>query len=212
MLSDIKAIVFDLDGTLYINRELGRAINQSACRYIASLRGIDAEAAAAMIKATKRMLASVNGIAAPLSLACMELGGDIRELHRHFAEEIAPEPYLSIDSRVVDLLRGLRTRYDLYVYTNNNSFLSERIMRSIGVTGLFQRVITIEDTWRPKPDLRIVDKIINDIGRKPVECLFVGDRYDIDLRYPADLGAAIFMVTSIEDLLNLNTITIEENI
>jgi putative hydrolase of the HAD superfamily len=133
----------------------------------------------------------------------MALGGDIRELHRRFADEINPEPFLSPDERVVKLLKSLGSRFDLSIYTNNNRPLSARIMMLIGVAGLFRQVSTIEDSWRPKPDSKALEKVYRAIGRKPGECLFIGDRYDIDLRLPAEKGSAVFLATSVEELFPL---------
>ena len=210
MLNDLHGVVFDLDGTLYASAPLGREINLAASRYISELKGMDLVGAAALIRATKKMLSAVSGFDTPLSLACVELGGDLRELHRRFAAEIEPERHLKRDERVVELLRVLRESFDLYIYTNNNRTLTERIMGAIGVRGLFDRVFTIEDYWRPKPDRQTLDAILKEIGRRPTECLFVGDRYDIDLRLPASLGCAVFLAKSAEELLNLIKFTSEE--
>ena len=82
----------------------------------------------------------------------------------------------------------------------------------LGVAGLFRRVFTIEDTWRPKPDRTGLEDIFRGIGRKPAECLFIGDRYDIDLRLPAALGCAVFLVSTTEELFHLCTLMTEENV
>lgn len=208
----LRAIVFDLDGTLYVSNELGREIALSAYRYMASLKGISSKQAEALIRETKGRLSAASGFETPLSLACMELGGDIRELHRRFAAEIAPEPLLKRDERVVELISILSTRFELYLYTNNNRTLSGRIMDAIGVAGLYRRVFTIEDFWRPKPDTEALETVYGEIGRKPAECLFVGDRYDIDLRLPAVAGSAIFLAKSVEELLPLAKIMDERNL
>ena len=50
------------------------------------------------------------------------------------------------------------------------------------------------------------------IGRLPQECLFVGDRYDIDLRLPAEMGCAVFLVSNTEELFALCKLMNEENI
>lgn len=204
MLGELKALVFDLDGTLYVSGELGREISSCACRYIAELKGVSVEEAGRLIREMQKRLCAASGTDSTLSHACMELGGNLRELHRRFADEIAPEPLLSPDERVVKLLLALRSKFDLALYTNNNRSLSARIMEGIGVTGLFRLVVTIEDTWRPKPDRAALDNIYRLLGRKPGECLFIGDRYDIDLRLPASMGSAVFLATSVEELLPLN--------
>ncbi len=211
MLPDVKALIFDLDGTLYVSSDLGRAINDSASGYLAELKGLEVTAAERLISKTKQRLSAASGLDTTLSRACIELGVDIRELHRRFADEIDPFRYLRMDGRVVELLKMLGEWYSLYIYTNNNRSLSERVMTAIGVVGLFQRVFTIEDSWRPKPDRQTLEDILAGIGARPDECLFVGDRYDVDLRLPAAMGSAVFLATSPEELLNLINLTREEN-
>jgi putative hydrolase of the HAD superfamily len=44
------------------------------------------------------------------------------------------------------------------------------------------------------------------MGRMPGECMFIGDRYDVDLRLPAAMGSTVFLSTSVEELLHLNKI------
>ena len=202
----MKALVFDLDGTLYVNRDFGRLVHLCSCRYIAELKGIADAEADGLIRETKIRLAAETGMDTTLSHACTALGGDLKELHRRFADEIRPEPYLSPDERLVRLLKSLGSRFDLSIYTNNNRRLSTRIMELIGVAGLFRRLLTIEDCWQPKPDRQALEMVYRAIARKPGECLFVGDRYDIDLRLPAEMGSTVFLATSVEELFPLEKI------
>jgi putative hydrolase of the HAD superfamily len=204
LLSDLKSLVFDLDGTLYVNNDLGREIHICACRYIGELMERGATEAGELIRETRKRLSAVSGVESSLSQACIELGGDLRELHRRFADEIRPERLLSRDERVIRLLQSLGSRFDLSIYTNNNRILSNRIMELIGVAGLFRQILTIEDSWRPKPDREALEMVYRTIGRMPGECLFVGDRYDIDLRLPAAMGSTVFLAASVEELFPLN--------
>jgi putative hydrolase of the HAD superfamily len=203
VFGELKALVFDLDGTLYVNTDFGRVIHLCSCRYIAELKGIGDAEADERIRETKKRLSAETGMDSTLSHACMALGGDLMELHRRFADEIRPERFLSPDERVVRLLTSLGSKFDLSIYTNNNRRLSKRIMGLIGVAGLFRQVLTIEDSWRPKPDREALEKVYRAIERKPGECLFVGDRYDIDLRLPAEMGSTVFLATSVEELFPL---------
>jgi putative hydrolase of the HAD superfamily len=210
--TDLKAIVFDLDGTLYVNNPLGESIYEVACRYIADLKGVECKAAASLIRATRNMLTAQSSQETSLSLACIELGGDIVQLHRYFAGEVVPEDYLKRDSRLIELLNNLGQRFELYVYTNNNLELAGRIMKQLGIGGLFQHVFSIEDTWRPKPDIQSLQYIYSSIGYEPYECLFVGDRYDIDLKLPASLGSMVFLGSGVDALIPLCKLVIEENL
>lgn len=196
----VRAIVFDLDGTLYVDDRLGEEVHQSACRYVADIRGISpSQARDALLEA--RSCPSDSG--GTLSRAVEALGGTLQELHRHFSEDVHPEILLSPDPRVQRLLERLKERYELHVYTNNNRSLSARIMAQLGIGGYFRKVFTIEDSWRPKPDREVLTGILQTIGRRPEETLFVGDRYRVDLELPQSLGCAILETRTVEELLTL---------
>lgn len=206
----VTTLIFDLDGTLYVNDELGREINLAARRYVAALKNVTSAEAEALLGAARSRLAA-DDQAATLSEAVTELGGDLRDLHSRFAAEIHPEDFLSRDERVVNLLKNLGQEFALYIYTNNNVRLATAITDLLGVTPLFRRIFTIEDTWRPKPDRRTLEHIFRTIGRPAAECLFIGDRHDVDLRLPARMGSPVFVVTTIEELLSLPKFFTKEN-
>ncbi|WP_052263449.1 HAD family hydrolase [Geobacter pickeringii] len=210
-LGGVKAVVFDLDGTLYVSRELGEEIAAVAARYLAERRGITPEEADRLIRETKAELTARTGFRSSLSHATIELGGDLRELHCRFAAEIDPSPFLVRDERVIRFLRDLARRAELILYTNNNRSLAERILAGLGLARAFRRVVTIEESWRPKPDRQTLEEIIGAAGVCPEECLFVGDRYDIDLRLPAELGCQVYLSRSVDELLALHSIMSEEH-
>ena len=207
MSEPLRALLFDLDGTLYVNRELGREIHLSACRTIGALKGVTLSRAELLVKETKERLTTELGYRVSLTRTCTELGADIRELHRRFCQEITPEEFLRQDPRVVELLRRLGRRFELYLYTNNNRCLTERILGLLGLDGLFRRVYSIEDSWRPKPDREVLEEMLREIDCPAAACLFVGDRYDVDLLLPRTVGARVFFSTTVEELLTVETIT-----
>jgi putative hydrolase of the HAD superfamily len=196
----VRAMVFDLDGTLYQNDQLGAQVNLGACCYIADLRGITPEEADTLLLQAR---AGLTGCGRTLSLSVLALGGNLKDLHDRLSLEVHPEALLRPDPRVTELLKRLAGRFELHLYTNNNRKLSSRIMNQIGVAGLFRQVFTIEDYWRPKPDEMVLLGILEAIGRKPSETLFVGDRYEVDLALPEALGCAILETRTVEELLTL---------
>jgi len=202
-MSRATSIIFDLDGTLYSSRELAAEINRVAAEGLALQLGIDPESAKRLLSGAKAALQERTGWEATLSAACLELGCDIRRLHGYLAEQVSPEKYLVRDDRVVEMLERLRRNYRLYLYTNNNRSLTDRIIRSIGVAGLFSEIFSIEDFWRGKPDRLALAKLFAAAGAEPVECIFVGDRYDVDLRLPEEHGCKVWHATNIDELLAL---------
>jgi putative hydrolase of the HAD superfamily len=203
MFTNIRAIVFDLDGTLYVNKGLAEQIHRAACGYIGTMRGISPRDAASLIEEARERLSRESGGEITLTSVCTELGGTVSGFHRAAVRAVHPESFLARDDRLVSLFTTLVEHFDLYIYTNNNRILTNRVVGALGITLFFRDIFTIEYLWKPKPNRSVLKKILTAIGRKPVECLFVGDRYDIDLRMPEEMGCAIFPVSGVHDLLGL---------
>jgi putative hydrolase of the HAD superfamily len=49
--------------------------------------------------------------------------------------------------------------------------------------------------------------MVREIGCLAHECLFVGDRYDVDLMLPREMGAQVVLSTTVDELLKLETMT-----
>lgn len=201
--SKIRGIVFDLDGTLYVCDTFASLIQDAATAYIASIKGISQDMAALLMTATRLRLMEESGTAQTLSAVCTDLGGNIRDLHHYFEENLQPEACLVRDERVIRLLKCLSEQFSLHIYTNNNRPLTTRIISYLGLNGLFQSIYAIDDTWRAKPNEEMLSQVLSENSLLPVEALFVGDRYDIDLRLPEQLGCPVYLSQTLEQLLRL---------
>lgn len=199
----IRGIVFDLDGTLYVCKRFADEIHEVSEVYIAGLKGITLAEAGSLLAVTRQRLTDESGTVQTISAVCRELGGSIQDLHRLFESVLRPEAYLVRDERVIRLLEGLAEKFSLYIYTNNNRILTARIINYLGLDGLFDNIFTIDETWRGKPDEEMVNKVLLDIKLSPNEALFVGDRYDVDLRIPEQLGCPVYLSQCLEQLLRL---------
>jgi putative hydrolase of the HAD superfamily len=201
--SGIRGIVFDLDGTLYVSDPFAATIQEAATGYIAALKGICGEEAALLMSAARSRLSLEQDITPTLSAVCTELGGNVRELHALFETNLKPESYLVRDGRVITLLERLAQRFSLCLYTNNNRVLTARIIGYLGLDRFFRHVFTIDDSWQAKPNDAVLDTLLSEAGLLPHEALFVGDRYDVDLRLPEQRGCPVFLSQSVEQLLRL---------
>src|SRR5665647_1268950 len=114
---EIRGIVFDLDGTLYVCELFAAEIQSASECYIAGVKGISLAEASQMMAAARLRLTQESGCVQTISALCVELGGSIRELHLFFEANLCPEAYLVRDERVAGLLEKLAARFSLYVYT-----------------------------------------------------------------------------------------------
>lgn len=199
----LKAIVFDLDGTLYVSERFDQVVWESAARYAGELLGQAPSAGGQELNAVRQRLTEERGTLQTMAVAIEAMGGTVPELHRRFAEELEPQPFIEPDPRVLPLIEALGQRYTSWLLTNNNRTLTDKILTTLGLEAAFARVITINDTWRPKPDETVLDDLLEALGCQPAEVLFVGDRYDIDLRLPAQRGCPVLLTTTVDDLMAL---------
>lgn len=202
----IKAIVFDLDGTLYVSERFEQVVWESAARYAGDLLGVPAAAGGRQLTDLRQRLTEERGSLQTLAVAIETMGGTVPELHRRFAEELEPHQFIEPDPRVLPLLEALGQRYTSWLLTNNNRTLTGKILDTLGLEAAFERVITINDTWRPKPDESVLEELLADLGHQPTEVLFVGDRYDIDLRLPAARGCPVLLTKTVDELMALSAL------
>lgn len=197
----IKAIVFDLDGTLYVSGAFEQAVWQSVSRYAGELLGIGAIEGGNKLKEKREQLTAQRGTVQTLASAIQEMGGTVKEMHRRFAVELEPELFVEPDPRVAQLLVDLGKVCRCWLLTNNNRVLTDKILSILGISGSFEQVVTIDDTWRPKPDESVLDELFAKLALPPEAVLFVGDRYDIDLRLPERHGSPVLLVHTVDELL-----------
>jgi putative hydrolase of the HAD superfamily len=202
----IRSIVFDLNGTLYVSEGIGSEIEQAACSLISKGRGISHDEGCGLLRHARKQLSAMYGPAPSLSRTCIELGIELREFHDALQQQVHPERHLFPDPLLQALLVSLRERCRLYLYTNNNYFLSWKILTLLGVESFFDKLYPIEFCWRPKPDAEALQLVLADIGGPPESFLFVGDREHIDLLPPAELGIATLLVREIADMQQIHQV------
>ncbi len=203
-LNSVKSIVFDLDGTLYTSDGVAREIHEAGVRVVAETRGLSLEEGRALLDCAKQRLAESIEEEPTLTRTCLELGIEVPDLHRAFRRHVRPERHLEADPVLYALLDSLRDEFDLYIYTNNSLPLSQKILALLGVENLFTRLFTIEFTWTPKPDPETLWRLLEEIGGPPESFLFIGDRHQVDLKVPKEIGIPTLLVNETADLLQIH--------
>ena len=84
---------------------------------------------------TRGILTEETGGVPTLSAVCTRMGGNVRDLHAFFEACLQPEGHLIREERVVVLLERLAQRAPLYLFTNNNRVLTNRIIDILGSEG-----------------------------------------------------------------------------
>jgi putative hydrolase of the HAD superfamily len=165
--------LFDLDDTLHnASHRAFKELNASMTAYIETHLGLATDAAVALrhgywlrYGATLTGLQRHNGVKAA-----------------HFLHEthLLPglDPHLHGHSHDLAALRRLKGRKILM--TNAPRAYAERVLAAIGLLGVFERLICIEDMAcfgqsRPKPDARMFRVVLAALKLRPQRCILVED-------------------------------------
>ncbi len=120
----------------------------------------------------------------------------------------------------IELLDYLTEKgYPLYILSNGFTEVQSRKLESGGIAHYFKRLILSDEIGITKPDRRLFDYALRQIGAEPSEVLIVGDNYDADILGAINAGwsaiyfnrnrlaisgvAPHYMVTSLEEIKNI---------
>jgi len=205
----IKAIIFDLDGTLYKSKRIERKFAEAAHHTLAKHQKLDLDTARELVEQRRTELSRKRGYRIPYTHTLRSFGVPVQFWHEKNAEWFDARHYLKKNHMLITALKTLRKKHRLAVVTNNNRIQAERVLSALGVKSLFSVVQTFTDTGLLKPDPEVFLRIARRFRVKPSQCLSVGDRIDVDLAPAARTGMKTFRVAGprgINRLLRLKTL------
>lgn len=199
----IKAIIFDMDGTLYKNTDIKEQFAKAAYYTLAKSDNIPIGQAQDLIEERRAELKAKSGFPVPYTLTLKSFDIPIKVWHKGNIAFFDPRNFLHKDEKLKASLVKLKKNHRLAVMTNNNRIQTERVIEALELDGLFDRVFTFNSFEILKPELEFFKKAAAELGIEPKTCLYVGDRYDVDLQPAQEIGMQIFEVKGPEDIYDL---------
>jgi phosphoglycolate phosphatase/putative hydrolase of the HAD superfamily len=202
--SRISALVFDMDLTLYTHPEYARLQTDLLVEGFRRKLGMELQEAHREIDAYRQNWAASHG-GRQLSLGAVfaAYGIGIEENIRWREEGFEPGLYLKADPVLRDTLSVLAASFALAVVTNNPVLVARKTLGALGVADLF-KVLTGLDTCRvSKPHRAPFLRTAKDLRLAPEHCVSIGDRYDVDLAPPLEIGMGGILVDGVEDVYKL---------
>jgi HAD superfamily hydrolase (TIGR01549 family) len=199
----IRALIFDMDGTLYRSDGLDRQYADAVDAYIAERLDVSKAEARELFNAKRVALAGQLGRTPTTTGTMQALGFDLEDWTAWRDGFVRPEDFLGRDEGLRAVLTELRKRCRLAVVTNNSSEMARRTLVAIGIEDLFEHVLTIQDLGLVKPHPDIYRGAAERLGVPPGECMSVGDRPAVDLEPAAEAGMQTFLVTGPQDIAKL---------
>lgn len=201
---DLKTIIFDIDSTLYTNEEY--AFEQVDCqvRRFASERGISNDDARKLVADFREKFARENcGKKISLSNTLLSFGVPIQKSVEWRRELLEPKNFLTRDERLQKTLSALSKKFNLICVTNNPVTPAKKTLVALGVESLISDIIGLDTCNVSKPAHEPFLLAAEKCGNRAQECLSVGDRYDLDIAVPLELGMGGVLVEGVEDVYRL---------
>jgi len=199
-----RAIIFDMDSTLYTHPEYAQTQLDLPVMRLAALRGKSFEEMSREIADyRKNWAAAHNGQAISLGNTFTAFGISIEENIRWREELYNPEQYLSRDEKLYAAIKQLSSRFALTVVTNNPVSIAERTLAALGVAEFFCGITGLDTYYVSKPHEAPFKKAVELCKTTAEHCVSVGDRYDIDIALPLELGMGGILVDGVEDVYKL---------
>jgi len=199
-----SAILFDVDSTLYTNPEYARSQIDLPIEKLARMRGISFnQMNDEMNQYRDNWVKEHNGQGISHGNIFKAFGIGISESVKWREELCRPEQYLSKDPRLRSTLERLGDCFALGVVTNNPVSIAKRTLGALGVDDMFRALVGLDTCGVSKPHREPLTRAAALCGAPFEACVSVGDRYEIDIALPLELGMGGILVDGVEDVYKL---------
>ena len=212
--TDLRAFIFDIDSTLYTNPSY--AFEQVDCqvRQFAKERGMTADEARRMVADyRKKFAAEHEGSKVSLGNTLLAFGVPIEQSVQWRRELLEPADFLGRDEKLIESLKILQAKYQLICVTNNPVLPARKTLDAIGVSDFFPEIVGLDTCFKSKPALEpfqtaveLLSKSACASGRESISAeniVAVGDRYDMDIKLPLEMGMGGILVSGVEEVYQI---------
>jgi phosphoglycolate phosphatase/putative hydrolase of the HAD superfamily len=196
-----------MDLTLYSNPAYGKLQIEKLVERLAQREGRPVPEMEAELEKDRRAWAGLHGgKAASLGSLFLSRGVTMEENIRWREECCEPEAFIGPDPRLRETLKALSAPYALGLLTNNPALTARRTLRALGVEDLFAALVALDTSGVSKPHVLPFTMAARALGAEPGDCVSNGDRYDIDLAQPLEMGLGAILVNGVEDVYTLQDV------
>ena len=200
-----EAFIFDIDSTLYTNAAY--AFEQVDCqvREFARQQKITDDQARKMVADYRRKYAAENdGKKISLGNTLLAFGVPIEQSVEWRKKLLEPKDFLSEDKELQKELSILSEKFKLICVTNNPVLPARKTLDALGVSSFFPDIVGLDTCFKSKPALEPFMKACQILALPPSSCIAVGDRYDMDIALPLQMGMGGILVSGVEDVYQIH--------
>ena len=201
--TELKAIIFDIDSTLYTNPRYAFEQVDVQVRHYAALHAMTNDNAREMVNNyRKKWAAEHNGQKISLGNTLKAFGIPISESIKWRETLIDPAAFLSKDEKLIDTLAQL-SKYKMVCVTNNPVLPAQKTLDALGISHFIEKVIGLDTCGVSKPAKEPYTLALQYGGVDAENCISIGDRYDIDLAFPLEMGMGAIEVAGVADVYTI---------
>jgi epoxide hydrolase-like predicted phosphatase len=184
----IRAVVFDMGGVLV------RTENRAPRTQLAARLGLTYDELSASVFDSKSAHQAMKG-----EITTAEHWEAVRKTLGVTKEEFALVPLEfwggdALDQKLIDYLRSLRPHYKTALLSNAWDDLRQMIEEIWKIDDAFDQILISAEVGLVKPDRRIYERLISDLGVEPAEAVFVDDfPHNVEAAKAAGLEAIHFL-------------------
>lgn len=204
---NLTTIIFDIDSTLYTNEAYAYEQVDCQIREYARVNGISADEARKKVEDYRKKFAEENqGKKISLGNTLVAFGVPIEQSVEWRRLLMEPVDFLKRDEKLIEEIRKLKENYKLVCVTNNPVLPARKTLEVIGVADLIPEIIGLDTCFKSKPAIEPFQTAVERMDSKIDECLAIGDRYDLDIALPLEMGMGGILVTGVDEIYGLSEI------
>lgn len=201
-ISKKKTLIFDIDGTLYTSDEYVREQVDVQIRHWADLTGMTHEEARKKIADYRADYEIKTGKKISLGNSFPAFGIDIDTSIKWRNTLMTPEKYLKANPELKQALEKSASKFKMICVTNNPVDAAKKTLSVIGIEKILTQIVGLDSCKKSKPSKEMLLMALEKTNSKPEECISIGDRYDIDISLPLEMGMSGVLVNGAEDVVD----------
>jgi phosphoglycolate phosphatase/putative hydrolase of the HAD superfamily len=203
----IQTLIFDIDSTLYTNSAYAYEQVDCQVREFAKLKNLTSDEARKLVFDFRKKFAEENG-GKKISLGNLltNFGIPIEQSVKWRNDLMRPEDFLVQDEKLIYELQILSKKYKLICVTNNPVKPARKTLEVIGISDFFEHIVGLDTCYKSKPAREPFEKALELTKTTAENAVAIGDRYDLDVQLPLQMGMGGIEVSGVEDVYDLNKI------
>ena len=203
----IQTLIFDIDSTLYTNSAYAYEQVDCQVREFAKLKNLTSDEARKLVFDFRKKFAEENG-GKKISLGNLltNFGIPIEQSVKWRNDLMRPEDFLVRDEKLIYELQILSKKYKLICVTNNPVKPARKTLEVIGISDFFEHIVGLDTCYKSKPAREPLEKALELTKTTAENAVAIGDRYDLDVQLPLQMGMGGIEVSGVEDVYDLNKI------